>query len=75
MTAESVYLVTQRLLGDLEVFRLPSRPALPEIAAAPPRHHQNSLTVGELIELFGLQFAFQTYRIQPHIFHVADFIV
>ena len=75
MAAQAVDLVAQGLLGDFKILRLPARPALPEIAAAPSGHDQNSLAVGEIEEFLGLEFAFETDGIQSHVADVAEFVV
>ena len=75
MAAQAVDLIAQRLLGDFKVLRLPARPALPEIAAAPSRHHEDAVVVGEVEELLGLEFAFEADGVQAHVFDVAEFVV
>ena len=47
---------------------------LPEIAAAPSRHHQDALLVGHFEEFLGFEFAFQPDRVQSQIMHVVEFI-
>src|SRR6202048_5108829 len=74
MAAQSVNLVTQRLLGDLKVCRLPPWPALPEIAAAPSGHHENSLLVRQVEKLLRFQLAFQADRVKSHVPNIAKFI-
>src|SRR5208282_1958291 len=74
MASQPIHLVPQRCLRNLEILQLPFSPLLPEIAAAPPRHHQDALLVGHLKEFFGLKFAFQSQRIQPHVANIAEFV-
>ena len=59
MAAQAVDLIAQGLLRDFKILRLPARPALPEIAAAPAGHDQNSIVVGEIEEFLRLEFAFE----------------
>src|ERR1700722_1921101 len=75
MAAQSVNLIAQRLFRDFEILRLPARPALPEVAAAPARQYQNSLMVGEVEEFLCFELAFESYGVQAHIAHVAEFVV
>src|ERR1700722_3809072 len=75
MAAQTIDLAAQRLLGDCKILRLPARPSLPEIAAAPSGHDENSVVVGDVEEFFGLQLAFETNGVQAHVFDVAEFIV
>src|SRR5438270_10086489 len=74
MAAQAIDLIAQRLLGDFKILRLPARPAFPEVAAAPSRHDQNSLAVGEIEEFLGLEFAFETDGVEPHILDVTKFV-
>ena len=74
MAAQAVNLVAQRLFGDFKVGRLPARPALPEIAAAPSRHHQDSLAIGEVKELGCFQLAFEADGVQTHVRDVAKLV-
>src|SRR5712692_5677322 len=74
MAAQTVDLISERLLGDFKVLRLPPRPALPEIAAAPSRHNENSLAVGEVEKFLGLEFAFEAHGVESHILDVAEFV-
>ncbi len=75
MAAQAINLIAQGLLRDFKILRLPARPALPEIAAAPARHYQNSFVVGDIEELLGFEFAFEADGIESHIAHVAEFVV
>ena len=75
MAAQAVNLIAQRLLRDFKILRFPARPTLPEIAAAPSRHDQNSLVVGEIEKFLCLQLAFQADRVQAHVSHVAEFVM
>ena len=75
MAAQAVDLVAQRLLGDFKILGLPVRPALPEIAAAPSGHHENSFVVGEVEKFRSLEFAFEADGVQPHVADVAEFVV
>src|SRR5437868_14382928 len=74
MAAQPVDLIAQRLFRDFEIGRLPARPAFPEVAAAPSRHHQNSLAVGELVEILSLKLAFEPDGVQADVFYVPDLI-
>src|SRR5215472_13608333 len=74
MAPQPVYLIAQRLLGDLKVLCLPTRPALPEIAAAPSCHHQDSLAVSDIEELLGFQLSLQAHRVQAQVLYVAEFV-
>ena len=75
MAAQAVDLVAQGLLGDFEILRLPARPALPEIAAAPSGHDQNALAVGEVEEFLRFEFAFEADGVESHVADVAEFVV
>src|SRR5208282_6346810 len=75
MTAQAIHLIAQRLLCDFKILRLPVRPALPEIAAAPASHDQDSLAVGEIEELFGFKLSFETNRVQPQVPYIPKFVV
>jgi hypothetical protein len=74
MAAQAVDLIAQGLLGDFKIFRLPARPALPEIATAPSGHHEDALVVGDVEKLLRLEFALEPDGIQSHVFHVAEFV-
>src|SRR5580700_8453165 len=74
MAAQAVNLIAERLFGDFKILRLPARPAFPEIAAAPSRHHENALVVGEVVELLRFEFAFEANGIEPHVADVAEFV-
>src|ERR1700676_1394198 len=75
MAAQAVDLIAQRLLGDFKILRLPARPALPEIAAAPSGHDENTLVIGEIEEFPSLEFPFQADGIQSHVADVAKFVM
>ena len=75
MAAQAVDLIAQRLLGDFKILRLPARPALPEIAAAPSGHDQNSFVVGDVEEFLGFELAFEADGVQSHVADVAEFVV
>ena len=73
MAAQTIDLIAQGLLGDFEIRRLPTRPAFPEIAAAPSGHDENALAIGQVKEFLSLELAFQANRVEPHIADVAKF--
>ena len=74
MAAQAVNLVAQRLLGDGEILRLPVRPVLPVIAAAPAGDEQNSALVGQVEKFLGFQLAFEADGVQSHVLHVAELV-
>ena len=74
MVAQPVHLIAQRCFRNRKIFRFPFRPMLPEIAAAPACHEQDSLAVGKIEKFLSLQLAFQTNRVQAHVLHVTEFI-
>src|SRR6185312_4268955 len=47
---------------------------LPVIAATPPSHDENPITVGEVEKLIGLQLPFEANLVQPQIANVAEFV-
>ncbi len=72
--AKAQHLRTQRCFGDLQIFRSPGGPFLPVIAAAPAEHDENSLLVGEVEEVFGLELAFEADGVEVHVAHHAELI-
>src|SRR3984885_6046682 len=44
------------------------------IAAAPARHHQNSVSVRQIEKIVGHQLAFQPHRIQVHAANVTEIV-
>src|SRR5260370_15151585 len=74
MAAQAIDLVAQGLLRDLKIFRGPARPALPEVAAAPDGHHQNSFVIGDVEELLRFELAFAADGVQSHVADVSEFV-
>ena len=75
MTAQTVNLIAQGLQCDFVILRLPARPALPEVAAAPAGHDQNALVVCEIEELLRFEFALEADRVQSHVADITEFVV
>src|SRR5208282_2204860 len=53
----------------------PLRPMLPVVATAPACNHEDSLAIGFLEKVVGLEFAFQPDRIEPHVLHISELVV
>src|SRR5580704_12963856 len=75
MAAQAVDLIAKGLLGDFKILRLPAGPALPEIAAAPAGHDQDSIVIGDVEEFLSFELAFEADGVQSHVADVAEFVV
>src|ERR1017187_7795397 len=72
MRAQWADLIMLRGLGDHAVLRLPSRPLLPMIAAAPPGEHENAVGVRQAEERIVLELAFEANRVEVHVADVLE---
>src|SRR5689334_3268154 len=57
------------------IFRRPLIPVLPLIAAAPAKHHQDSLFIRETKEAIRLQLSFKPDGVQMHIFDQPELLL
>ena len=72
--AEAQHLRTQRGSGDGEVFRGPGLPPFPVIAAAPAEHDEDSILVGKIEEVVGVEFSFEADGVEVQIAHHAELL-
>ena len=57
--------------GDGQIVGLSSLPVLPVVAAAPAKHDQDALLIGEMEELIGFELAFEANGVEVHVAHHA----
>ena len=66
-------LIPQRRRSDAVILFIPLVPLLPLVAAAPPRHEEDAVTIRQVIELIAFELPLEADRIEPHLAHVSKF--